>query len=51
MEDARSLYERALLARAHTMGEDHPATIDTRERLQAVLVALGRTEEATREKG
>ncbi len=49
--EAAVLYQRALTIRENVLGADSPVTSDTREQLQAVLGALGQTEEATREKG
>ena len=45
---AASLYQRAFAIREHVYGPQHPKTTETRERLRAVLVALGKTEEAAR---
>ncbi|MFL5590591.1 MAG: tetratricopeptide repeat protein [Ktedonobacteraceae bacterium] len=39
--EAAGLYQRALTIREHVLGPDHQLTLDTRERLQEVLVALG----------
>ena len=50
-QEAAVLYQRALTIRENVLGADSPVTADTREQLLAVLGALGRTEEATREKG
>jgi tetratricopeptide (TPR) repeat protein/nucleoside phosphorylase len=45
-EEARSFYERALTILIRALGPAHPYTIDARRRLRAVLVAMGKTEEA-----
>ena len=50
-QDAAVLYQRALLIREHALGTDSPMTTDTRERLQEVLVALGRMQEAAQTEG
>lgn len=50
-QEAMALYQRALVIREHAFGEDSPMTIDTRVRLQEVLVALGRTQESAQERG
>ena len=39
------MYQRALTTREHVLGPDHQLTLDTRECLQEVLVALGQTVE------
>ena len=46
LQDAASLYRRALAIREQTLGSQHPKTIDACERLDAVLVALSKAEEA-----
>ncbi|SRR5260370_902574 len=46
--EAAVLYQRVLAIRENILGADHPLTTDTHERLQAVLVVLGQTEEAAR---
>lgn len=45
-EEAGSFYERALTILIRALGSAHPYTIDARRRLGAVLVAMGKTEEA-----
>ncbi|GCF11469.1 FxSxx-COOH system tetratricopeptide repeat protein [Dictyobacter arantiisoli] len=50
-DEARSLYERALAARTHTLGATHPRTIETRERLMALLRRMGCTQEAAQLEG
>jgi tetratricopeptide (TPR) repeat protein len=44
-QEAVSLYQRALAMREQVLGVEHPKTAEARERLQAALVALERTEE------
>jgi tetratricopeptide (TPR) repeat protein len=44
--EALSLYQRALAIREQVLGALHPKTTDTRERLRAVLLAMGKTEAA-----
>lgn len=44
--EAARLYQRALLIQEHALGPDHPSTNETRKRLRALLLELGRTEEA-----
>ncbi len=43
--EAADLYQRALGTREQTLGPDHPLINDTRQRLQAVLVAQDQTQE------
>jgi len=44
--EALSLYQQALAIREQALGVHHPKTCETRERLWAVLSALGKTQEA-----
>jgi hypothetical protein len=43
--EAAFLYQRALTIRETVLGPSHPMSTETRERLHAVLVAMGRTQE------
>src|SRR5215472_2163746 len=45
-QEAASLYHRAVAIREQVYGPQHPKTIETRERLHAVLGVLGRDQEA-----
>jgi len=45
--EAAVLYQRALTTRERLLGPENPLTLDTRQRLQAVLGELEQTEEAT----
>jgi tetratricopeptide (TPR) repeat protein/transcriptional regulator with XRE-family HTH domain len=44
--EARSLYQQALAIREQALGANHPRTSETRERLRAMLNALGKMQEA-----
>lgn len=43
--EAAVLYQRALTTRERLLGPENPLTLDTRQRLQAVLAELGQTQE------
>jgi tetratricopeptide (TPR) repeat protein/transcriptional regulator with XRE-family HTH domain len=45
-EAARDWYMRALAAREASLGVQHPKTVETRQRLAALLQAMGRDDEA-----
>ena len=45
-QEAAIMYQRALTTREHVLGPDHQLTLDTRARLQEVLVGLGQMQEA-----
>jgi hypothetical protein len=47
-EEARSGYERALAAREQALGPQHPKTVETRQRLSALLHTAEGHDEAAR---
>jgi hypothetical protein len=48
LQEAVSLYRRALAIRKHVFGPQHPKTLETYDRVRTVLVTLGKTEEVAR---